>query len=250
MIKSKIVNLNTAFSQNASHSAPLWTLSPSIEFDGFLKIKNINVPLSSYNIDTNNNKLKIYEKVTGSTTSTYNTVTISAGNYNSSNLTTILQNSLNSQGSLYYTVSFSTFSNLLTITQSSGSFSFNSVGNAIYNELGIQWSSLGVTSANSITSDNPIDLSGIKNLYITSNIVSYDSGIQINGNTAFCSIPVNSSTNTIDLYQDDSNDYIECNTNNLNYLQLNLYDNYFRPINQKTPWSISLSLSQQYENLI
>ena len=242
-IPVKQLQLSSINSTNKSHSNPNFVITPPLQFNGNLKVKSVNIPLTSYNIDQYNNTLKVYEKITSGGVTQNNLITIPVGNYNSSNFLTALQTGLNSAGSLYYSCTFSTFSNLLTITQSTGSFGLMTYTNSVYNELGVFDSSLNITSNSTLITDAPLDLSGIKVLNICSNIPTDNSGLsQYN---VLCSVPIEESTNTLSLFQDDSSDYISTGLDNLNYINLELRDSLFRKINQKNNWSLVLNCEEE-----
>lgn len=232
MSSIKSYNLNTNFSDNNSKTIPRWTFPENLIGIKGLKIKNAMIPLTLNNIDTYNNVLSITETI--STTTYANTITLPVGQYNSSNIKTQLQTSMNSLGNLYYTVGFNTFGNALTISNSTGTFSINSVGNNAYDELGF-----GYVSVQTNYTTSSIDLSGIKQLNVVSNI----NAVNVVGQnySIVCSIPIEESLNTISTYTDDGNDYLEIDREELCNVELSLRDEVFRPINVNKDWNITIN---------
>lgn len=234
--KIKAIQLNTRFADNSDLSNPTWTISPNlIGIEGF-KLKNLLIPLSSYNIDNYNNAIKMYQNVSGTTTT--NLITMTSQNYNSGNIASQLQTAMNSQGNLYMTCTFNTSSNLLSMTSSTGSFYFMNCSNDCYEELGL---TVGTSAVSSLTAGNCINLSGVQVLNLQSNSLD---GIQIPSlnKKLIASIPVDDSLTNIYSYYDDSADYIETNINDLSQISINLLDQKYRPIVQRSHWSLQLNL--------
>lgn len=232
MSSIKSYNLNTNFSDNQSKTIPRWTFSENLIGIKGLKIKNAMIPLTLNNIDTYNNVISITETISATTYA--NTITLPVGQYNSSNIKTQLQTSMNSLGNLYYTVGFNTFGNALTISNSTGTFSINSVGNNAYDELGFGY----VTVQTNYTTSS-IDLSGIKQLNVVSNL----NAVNVVGQnySILCSIPIEESLNTISTFTDDGNDYVEIDREELCNVELSLRDEVFRPINCNKDWNITIN---------
>lgn len=231
----KSLNFNTAFSDNQDETNPRWTFE-KINGVQSIKVKNCMVPLALDNITSYNNTLKVLQNISGTTSA--NIITLPIGNYNSSNFTTALQTGLNSLGNLYYTASFNTFGNKITISSSTGSLSLLNYSNNVYTELGLNSLQIGTTS-NSLTMTDPIDLSGIKQLNILSNINACDV-IGQNYNL-LASIPVEESLNTISTFIDHSNDYVETNNNEINTLSLEIRDEKFRKVSLNKDWNITIN---------
>ena len=235
----KSIQLNTRFADDPTNlSNPTFTISPNITGIEAFKIKNMIIPISSYNIDDNNKFIKMYQNI-GGTTST-NLITMTPQNYNSSNIASSLQTAMNSQGNLYMSVNFSTFANKLIFGSTTGTFYFMDPGNSkdCYENLGI---SVGNSAVSTYTAGNCIDLSGVKVINLESNSLD---GIDISGynRRILASIPIEESINSIASYQDDGNDYIETNISDISQITISLKDEKYRDIIQRSPWSLTLNL--------
>jgi len=235
----KSIQLNSRFADDPSNlSNPTWTISPNITGIESFKIKNMIIPISSYNIDDNNKYIKMYQNVSGTTTT--NLITMTSQNYNSSNIASSLQTFLNSQGSLYMSVNFSTSANKLMFGSSTGSFYFMDTGNGkdCYENLGI---SVGNSAVSTYTAGNCIDLSGVKVINLESNSLD---GIDISGynRRIIGSIPIEESVNTIASYQDDSTDYIDTNIFDISQITISIKDEKYRDLVQRSHWSLTLNL--------
>jgi hypothetical protein len=234
----KSLQLNTIFADNTDLSNPVWTIQPNINaIEGF-KVKNVCIPLTSYNIDTYNNKISIFEKITSNSNTQSNVVTIPIGNYNSLNIGGALTTALNSQGTLNMTCNFSTLSNLLNFNSTTGTFYFQPITNHAYYELGI---TSGTNLVTSYTAANCLDLSGIKLLNLQTNSLD-GTDIVGNNNRIICSIPVEESVNTISTFTDDSGDYIDSNIHSISQISVNLKDQYYRDVVTRNHWSFTLNL--------
>ena len=233
----KSINLNTAFSDNSNKSNPQWTFE-KINGVKSVKVKNIMIPLTSNNISSYNNTLKVIQNISGTTSG--NLCNIPVGIYNSTNFTTALQIALNSTGNLFYSTTFDTFGNKISITNSTGTFNFASNDNNVYNELGLDNDQINIAAASSLTMTDPIDLSGIKSLNIVSNINACNV-IGQNYNI-LTSIPVDESLNTISIYEDNSADYIETSNKEIGQISLEIRDEKFRKVSINKDWSLTLNL--------
>ena len=235
----KSIQLNTRFADDPTNlSNPTWTISPNITGIEAFKIKNMIIPISSYNIDQNNCYLKMFQNVSGTTTT--NLITMTSQNYNSSNIASSLQTAMNSQGSLYMSVNFSTSANKLVFGSSTGSFYFMDPGNSkdCYEALGI---SVGNSAVSTYTAGNCIDLSGVKVINLESNSLD---GVDISGynRRIIGSIPIDESVNSIASYQDDSTDYIYTNISDISQISILLRDEKYRDLVQRSHWSLTLNL--------
>jgi len=232
----KSIQLNTRFADNTDLTNPIWTIQPSINDIEAFKIKSLVLPISAYNIDTYNNKLKMIQNISGTTSA--NTITMTTQNYNSSNIGTYLTSALNSQGNLYMTATFQTASNKLCLASTTGTFYLTDTTNDVYETLGFTTSSSFVST---YTGRSCVDLSGVKVLNLQSNSLD---GIDISGfnNRILGSIPIDEGVNSIASYQDDSADYIETNISNLSQISITLKDEKYREIVQRNHWSVVLNL--------
>jgi hypothetical protein len=234
----KSLQFNTIFADNADLSNPVWTIQPNINSIGGFKVKNVCIPLTSYNIDTYNNKISIFEKITSSGNTQSNVVSIPIGNYNSLNIGSALTTALNSQGTLYMTCNFSTLSNLLNFNSTTGTFYFQPITNHAFYELGI---TSGTSLVSTYTAGNCLDLSGIKLLNLQTNSLD-GTDIVGNNNRIICSIPIEESVNTISTFTDDSSDYIDSNIQSISQISVNLKDQYYRDIITRNHWNFTLNL--------
>lgn len=209
------------------------------------KISKMTFPNTVFNISERNDRL--YCRLTGGNTFQIN---LEDRNYNGGTLATELQSKLNSHSSsnLAWGVVYNTASNSLSFNNSSASFLF-SAGNSLigpeanlwkyaYYETGLQ-NKLN-TFQTSLTSDS-IDLSGIKSVNVLANIGS----VKTNNlySNLLDTIPVNSAFPELSVYLNESNDYYNVdNIQNIDFVKIELLDNYYRNIDLKNDYSLQLNL--------
>lgn len=221
------INLNTKFANNVGVSAyltePSWYLPEAIHDITSVKLKSFTIPLSVYTIDSRNNKLQFIE---AGSTSSNRVITLPSSNYSGITLASQLTSALNSVGSYTYAVNYTTSgTNVLSFSATGGSFAFTSIANDAYYECGLdtQLDTLSTTK----TSDT-IDLSGVNTIHLVSNVGACD---VINQDfKILATIPVEESPLAVSQFQDDSNDYINCNIPSLAEVRFRLYDARFRRI--------------------
>lgn len=159
-------------------------INPSRSFKNCLiSIKDAIIPTSWYNINNNNNVFTLREELAGGGSAANAVITIPPSNYSlaSSSFPTVIQNLLNtnSPNSLTYTVSYSSEKGKLTISEASVTYNFRLVfsGDSQANILLGYDEDTTTALAGSQLSDNVIDLSGTKAVYIKMNL-AYDSGYE------------------------------------------------------------------------
>ena len=230
------VNLNTNYSENTDLNNPRWILPKNINNIKAIKLKNIVIPLSSYNVNQYNNKFFLKEN------STTITGQISVGNYSSTNFPSILASALN-----FYTVQPTTYTVTMNTNNStlvfggSNAFSFeqSSTKTDIYSQIGIKTSQLS-TQVTSLTAGNSIDLSGIKSLNIVCPTIPAITVVGENYNL-LASIPIDSSLNSVLAFNDESNDYIDTEMGSINEISIQLKDLEFRSIDQRTDYALTIN---------
>jgi len=123
-------------------------------------VKSVEIPFSFFVITTARNTFKFFNTAT-----TY-TVTITPGNYSSSELVTELQTKMNAAfpGN---TVTFSNITNKLTFANASP-IKLVYAGNTIAPIIGL---SADTSSGTSVTCQNVLDLTGTNHIYVMSDIV-------------------------------------------------------------------------------
>jgi hypothetical protein len=229
----KTLLLNTSFRDAGTISRPIFLPKSDLSDIEGIRLRSVRLPLSVYNINESNNIIYKNEA------SVLYTVSLSVGNYTSSNFPTLLKNALNSSGQQAYGCTFNTLNNLMTITNSSGNFKFDYILNNIYKELGFSDVSLLFQSGSQV-SQAQIDLSGIQEINILSNIDCIDvvnKNVNILGN-----IPIDGSLLSIYNWNNSSDIFTQCKNKNISEITLELKDQEFRSLNQLLDWSISVDL--------
>lgn len=215
-----------------------------------IKLKNIVMYNTFYNINDNNNKIDFYENLMNKT------ITLSNGSYNINNLITHIENLLNSISSGYavYTVSYSSITFKLTISSTENfRLLFKSGLNSLtspYKELGFVEEDgilpIDTNLDNITTSNNIVNLSLPMNLYVS---INNWNGLNIQDTSGTYSsfvIPVIiKSGQIINFNGNDIEQFIEIPTNiNIIYnLQININSINNKLINlNNSEWSIILEL--------
>ena len=124
-------------------------------------VVSAQIPVSWYIINSTNNILKVNAL----------TITIDKGNYNSSQLITELQNKFIASGLTALSVSINKTTCILTFTNTA-IFTFYFNGSTLFNIIGLNPTENYVSTSNKIISIYPLNLLGIHNIKINSNILS------------------------------------------------------------------------------
>lgn len=159
-------------------------INPSRSFKNCLiSIKDAIIPTSWYNVNSTNNVFTLREELAGGGSPTDVVITITPANYSlaSTSFPTVLKNLLdtNSPNSLTYTVVYSSETGKLTISEASPTYNFRLIfsGDSQANILLGYDVDTTTSLAGSQVSDNVVDLSGTKAVYIKMNL-AYDSGYE------------------------------------------------------------------------
>ena len=225
----KAIHLQTEKRSSGDLSNPSWILDTNLLNCQSIKVKRATIPNSFYTIDTRNNKL--YLKV-GTAASV--ALTVASGYYSDITMKSALETTLTGG----YTISLNTIGNFFSVSHTSNSFSFTSGDNSVNYELGIN------TQTNATQQNfDQMDLSGVKNIIMSSNISTTD--IVSDSKKVLANIPCEVSSKGILQFSDDSDDYIELNGDNLNEVSLRLYDERLRPLSVTKDWSCTLYILKQ-----
>lgn len=231
---SKIYSLvlNSKDRNSGSLNNPSFVLKEQIMDINGVKVKSALIPISNYTFDSRNNKIYFTEETTA------NVATITPGIYTSTNITGAIVSALDSVGSFVYDSSYFSTTNNLSISTTGGNFSLQTGANMANYELGIGENDLNVS--NTICNLSlPIDLSGLKQVNVVSNIGA--SEVHNQQYKVLASIPMNEQQNAITYYSDNSNDYIYTDIKNLSDINMKLFDDRFREITPLKDFQIQIN---------
>ena len=219
----KAIHLQTEKRSGGDVSSPSWILDTTLLDCQSIKVKRATIPNSFYTIDTRNNKLYL---TVGTNPST---LTIASGYYNDITMQLALSTALTGG----YTVGLNTVGNFFTVSHTANSFRFTTGDNNINYELGIN------TQTNSTQQNfEQMDLSGVKNVIMVSNISTTD--IVGDSKKVLANIPCPIASKQILQFSDDSSDYVDLSGENLNEVSLRLLDERLRPLSVTKDWSCTL----------
>ena len=197
-------------------------------------ILNAQIPVSFYNINYSNNVLNY------SVSSVWNSITVPVGNYNANSLITVMTSLFLADG-YTITITINKLNGILTFTATT-SFTFNLNGSTIFKTLGLS-SAVHNSLLNIITCDYPLNLLGIKNIKIKSknlSILSYDC-VNKGLSSTLTTIPVDSPSFGLILYENKSNDKFTLTNDNINEIDIQLCDENNTLINfNNCEWSMTL----------
>ena len=180
----------------------------------YFSIVNCVIPYSFYNINSNNNVLNY--KIN----SVNYSLTIPIGNYSIINLVAYLNSQLTN-----FTFAYNKIYNKITITNSINDFILNSSN--FLTLIGFNNSNY-ISTNKTLTSPNCININYIRCINLISNIITYNINTSknlVNNNNIICSIPVNTSPNTLIQYQNTNNFRTNLFVNTLNKIVIKLVDN-------------------------
>jgi hypothetical protein len=205
-----------------------------------ISVQNAQLPISFYNINVYNNILIIdYDFVVY-------TLTLTQGNYNSSNLITEIKAKLALQGIIDITIVISAITGCLTFTRALAlDFSILSTG-TINQVLGFELDTNYPSSGGILNVPFPLNLLGLLKLKLASfelQTQNYDSSVESNLNI-LATIPIDAGPFGVVLYNNISN--IECIINNksLDGFDLQIFGDDGRLVDfNNTNWNITLILS-------
>lgn len=166
---SLLISLNSRNRVRGTTTDFICHLGPEVRNYNFkrLVVKSVNFPNLQYNINSNNNVLRIVTDVDG--VLTYN---IPVGQYNITQLNNNLNSGLSALATNTITVSLGTTSNLLSVAIDVGTVQ------VLSDAVSTAAATLGFTQnsavAASVTADRIIRLNGLTQVYIRSNALSVD----------------------------------------------------------------------------
>jgi hypothetical protein len=227
------IQFNTLFRDGGDLSNPVWNNLRIDDMKGY-RVKNLAIPLSVKTFDSRNNQLSFQN-----TNGTF-TVTIPEGYYNSSSLPSILQSELNNAStSGSFSVSYINLTNTLQITNTLPFIWNTSIVNNGYYELGLE--NYSETTFSSVgNSSNQIDLGGPSVLNIVSNLGK--NRIAGSQKRLLSSIILNESNLELATFENHSSLFNDVDNDELNELNITLFDNRMRQITPSKDWQISLDL--------
>lgn len=216
--------------------------------DKSLSIEWLQIPNSFYNINSN------YNTFTLAVSGVNHTVTISGGNYTSSQFCSALQTQLGAvaTGVSFYP-SIDTITGKLGITASSNeqfSITSNSVnGRWLGMNEGQTILFTGITTDTSFTSSNVVDLSGTRYIELQTDIPLDSVNTRDRNKNILARVFVNGNSFDYTTYTSQSFQFVKLNTNKLNHCRFKLLDEwgYLLDLNGNE-WSMSLETVALIEN--
>ena len=240
-----LITLNTINRLSSSTiSNPFWYLESSVQDIKSFKLKSMMVPLSTYDIDSRNNKVYFTETTSG----TLKTATLTSENYTADQLASELTTQLLDAGDYTYNVTHNNQKNVFTIQCTGGSAStsanfYITTGSASANyELGINsadMTALNMGTSGSLTLTDQVDISGVKNIFIATS--AFSTKYSQSGYNILASIHTTTLSGSIATYTDTSNDYITINENHLNQMNFILLDERLRKINMNKDYVATIA---------
>ncbi|TPX52988.1 hypothetical protein PhCBS80983_g06383 [Powellomyces hirtus] len=209
--------LDLARSSNNDLNSPRWNLSEPISCDK-IRYNSIILPLSFDIVHSRNNKISF------GTTQDIKTVSLPPGVYSPDDLVEELTTAMNAVSSQTYDVTYDNLSGKITVDSSTTPFKFFQNGSTSQKILGLTGDT---PSSSSVTFQNPIDLTGVKMVLVTSqNVRSNDVVVagQESLNILAC-IPINQETQTVLCSQNyfDS-DFIDTESGLVSTIDIQLLD--------------------------
>jgi hypothetical protein len=219
---------------NSTIDQPIYQLDKPLYNVKSYKVKNITIPLNTYNIDSRNNRFYFIDDADQSQTYT---VILTEQQYTASQLATELKSKMDAVSAYTFTVTFNSQTNKFTFA-CSGTFLFVPYFEKdIYYELGLTSADMG-TFQSTITPSNVIDLSGVKVVSVVCS--SFTTNYKQGNYNIIASASVTEKTGDIVTFTDNSNDYININENSISQLQFILLDERGRKITVTKDWILTL----------
>jgi hypothetical protein len=222
----KTIHLSTDNKSSGDLNSPSWIIQSYLDVEA-VKVKRFTFPNSIRTIDSRNHHL--YLQI-GSITAASTKLQLTNGYFNDITMRDLLATTLTGG----YNVTLNTTSNRLTVNHTANNFRFISGDNSCNYELGISNQTL-----NTQQNFNQLDLSGLKNIIVASNISAND--VVGSSKKILANIPVNVASKGILQFCDDSSDYIVLNSENINEIGLILYDERMRPLSIDLDWSATIN---------
>lgn len=206
-----------------------------------VSIDNAQFPVSFYNINANNNILKISVDA-----GPIQTITITPGNYNSTSLQSELLTQFTNEGIINITMTFSTITGKYLFTINSGSFTFHNNGSTIFQILGFTDEDHTSTAQN-LTSTYAINLLGPLKLLIYSQAFHIDNISSLGNNNCLLEIPITAPNFGLIQYNNSSNIHNISQQKILNDIDITIKDDNNQLINfNNQNWSITILLKIYY----
>ena len=191
----------------------------------FMRLENIRIPTSYYNITTRNNTF-IVEEDNGATQVNV-TATITPGNYLITELLTELETQLdaNTVQTNDYTIVRSDITGKITLSFTGGSTAITVLSTGKLNKVVGFSESVNSSSGTSITSPNHVNLSAVRFLKIGTNITSNNSYSKDFQQSIGVKVPITVGRSTVEFY-DNHNGHMSKmeNTHSLNSIRFRVTD--------------------------
>lgn len=240
---SHVVYINTADSNNPNtpHDAN-WNLnlpftSGSSTFNYSISFQSFSAPNSAYPFNSvrGNQSVSVSENGGGAFT-----ITIAENFYTGIQLASFLQTELtaNSTNVLTYTVTYDTQSNKMTISvPGPDTIQLVAVSNDAYSELG--FTNIPSSTASSLTSDYPIDISGTQFVDIIASLST--NNYASNGRTnIFSRVPMTVAFGGILFYENQTDDSLKITDDSLDFLEIQVRDD------RGKFWTLPVNANIQY----
>lgn len=246
--ETMLINLNAgnALKNNGSFLSDVYFNFKNViqDVDNLLEVEisvaNAQIPYSFYNINVYNNVLNI----------DYNgipyTLTLTRGNYNATNLITEINTQLINAGITGITITISSITGTLSIS-SGGTLQILSLGSTIYQVLGLE---TGTDYMAPFIAPYPLNLLGTLRLRICSyELITYNlDSTSMTTLNVLATIPIESSTFGVILYDNISNIKTRLNNTQLDGFDILILDDNNNPVNfNGVSWCISLLITMTKE---
>lgn len=254
-IVTKQINLNSvnAIKKNGTYNSDvLFPFKNMINEDEQIShidfsIENAQIPVSFYNITTNNNTLGVSVDGGG-----VNILTIPEGNYNTTTLNTEIINQLADAGITTITLALSTVTGKYTFTISSGYFTFHYANSTMLKILGFLETQDYTSSSQILTSPYPVNLLGVLKMKISSNAISvmnFDSADNGSTKNTILELPITAQSFGLITYTNVSNIHSNLLTKNINDIDIRITDNNDSLINfNNIDWTMSFLIKIYYKD--
>ena len=191
----------------------------------FVRVENLRIPTSFYNIDSNYNTLKITEDPAG-TPATF-TITVDPGNYTINELLTELNTLLDAgtQKSNNYTLSVDDTTGKVTISTDTTDFKIIGADSKLSVPLGFVSGTDYTSSTRSLTSANHILMSTKRYLKINSDLTSNNHYSKDKIEPIGCVVPITESRSTIQYFANNMGYKTRMeNKHNIKHIRFNVRD--------------------------
>ena len=209
-------------------------MPPTPNLNMMIGVIDIEIPVSYYNINQNNNTIIINSIE----------MTLENQNYNAFNIQDVLNSNFISEG-LDIVLSFNQQSNKFTFTANSGTVEIN--GGTLYSYLGFTDSQIN-ESLTILTSENCCNLGGTSNIYVSSNftINNLNSNGQYSG--VLCKVLTDAPSGNYIFYQPSEIQYHVVGNGAVNNIVISLRDDELNTIDfNGLTFSLTLSVQFHYK---